>query len=142
MRYSKPARRKTISSKKTTAPSTTGACRSEHVEQRDFVSWWRKTQPDQIIGIPNAGRRGKAERGRLLLEGMTAGVWDLFLPARFTWIEFKRADGGRLSKEQRAFGEARIAEGYKCMVAWGCADAQAQLEHGIRASWKKPKKSS
>lgn len=135
-----PTRRLSLSKKKTTARSTAKTCPSEHIEQRTFVEWWRKTQLDDLFAIPNAGKRSKAARGRLLLEGMTAGVWDLYAPARFMWIEFKRREVGALSQAQKDFGTARLEEGYQCMVAWGCDDAIAQLQSGIRASWKRPKK--
>ena len=128
------------SKKKTNAKSMFLPCPSEHIEQRDFVSWWRKTQADDIFAIPNGGKRGKITAAKLKLEGVTPGVWDLFVPARFLWIEFKRSDRGTLSTEQKAFGTARRAEGYICMVAWGYADAVHQIKNGIRSDWKRQKK--
>ena len=128
------------SKKKTNAKSMISPCPSEHIEQRDFVSWWRKTQADDIFAIPNGGKRGKITAAKLKLEGVTPGVWDLFVPARFLWIEFKRSRQGTLSTEQKAFGTARLSEGYTCMVAWGCADAVLQIDSGIRSDWKRPKK--
>jgi hypothetical protein len=113
---------------------------SEDWEQAQFVSWWRKTQPDEIFAIPNGGKRNKVTAAKMKLTGTTPGVWDLFVPARFLWIEFKRSDRGTLSTEQKSFGAARLSEGYTCMVAWGCADAVLQIENGARSDWKRPKK--
>lgn len=110
---------------------------SEHVEQREFVSWWRKTQPDDLFAIPNGGHRGKVTAQKMKLEGLKSGVWDLMAPDRFLWIEFKRAwgAGSRLSKEQREFGAAREAAGYRLIVAYGCDDAIAQIERRIVRHW-------
>jgi len=119
--------------------TTRNSSPSEHEEQREFVSWWRKTQPDILFAIPNGGQRGKREAGRLKLEGVLPGVWDLFAPERGLWIEFKRADGGTLSAEQKEFGGAMLAAGYRCMVAWGCDDAIRQIQYGERESWKRPR---
>lgn len=113
-------------------------CPSEHVEQRNFVSWWRKTQADQLFAIPNGGQRGKVAAAKMKLEGQMPGVWDLMAPDRFLWIEFKRQVGGRLSEEQVDFGERREAAGYKLMVAYGCQDAIDQLEGKIRPWREKP----
>jgi len=110
---------------------------SEHEEQRAFVAWWRKTQPDDIFAIPNGGKRGKTTAAKLKMEGATPGVWDLFVPARFLWIEFKRSDRGYLSAEQKSFGVSRLREGYRCIAAWGCDDAIWQIEHGDRREWKR-----
>ena len=114
-------------------------CPSEHWEQSQFVSWWRKTQPDMIFAIPNGGKRGPAQAARLRLEGVLPGVWDLFAPERGLWIEFKRVGKGVLSTEQRKFGEKMLGAGYRCLVAYGYNDAVAQIEHGERGDWSRPK---
>lgn len=113
--------------------------RSEHVEQREFISWWRKTQPDLIFAIPNGGKRSKVAAHKLQLEGVVSGVLDLFCPERLLWIEFKRADGGRLSPSQKEFASHMIEIGHRVMVAWGCDDAIRQIEQGERESWVRPK---
>lgn len=119
--------------------STPSKSPSEHVEQRNFIGWWRKNRMELIFAIPNGGRRGKAEAARLKMEGVTPGVWDLFVPELRLWIEFKRADRGTLSKAQREFGRNMLAAGYRCMVAWGCEDAKQQMEHGERKEWRRAK---
>lgn len=120
-------------------PSMSKKSPSEHWEQREFVSWWRKTQPDIIFAIPNGGKRGPATAQKLRLEGVMPGVWDIFCPERYLWIEFKRRDQGTLSQAQREFGEAMLAAGYRCMVAWGCDDAIRQIQKGEREQWTRPR---
>jgi len=114
--------------------STSKTSRSEHVEQREFVEWWRKTQLDMIFAIPNGGWRGKATAGKLKAEGVLTGVWDLCAPERYLWIEMK-VKGGQLSEAQRDFGRRMLAAGYRCMVAWGRDDAIAQTMDTERPDW-------
>ena len=117
--------------------STRNTSPSEHIEQRDFVSWFRQTYPDTLIfAVPNGGQRSPATAARLRMEGVIPGVWDLFVPAWDLWIELKRRDRGSLSAAQRDFGEAMTALGYRCMVAYGCDDGIAQLDSEIRESWQ------
>ena len=120
--------------------STQKSCPSEHVEQREFVSWFRKNYPGVgLYAIPNGGKRGPATAARLRLEGVTPGIWDIIIPTWFLWIEFKRVKTGTLSKEQREFGEARLKDGYHCMVAYGAEDAKHQIINGPRESWGRPR---
>lgn len=115
-------------------------CPSEHIEQREFVSWFKKTFPGEtIFAIPNGGKRGKYTASKLKLEGVMPGVWDLFNPDRRLWIEFKRSCIGSLSKEQRLFGKYMLRLGYRCMVAYGCEDGQYQVINGERDNWDRPK---
>lgn len=75
---------------------------SEHVEQRQFVSWFRKVySPIRILAIPNGGGRSKTEGMRLKAEGVSAGVPDLFIPEWSLWVEMKRQKGGAVSKDQK-----------------------------------------
>ena len=120
-------------------PNTNRSSPSEHWEQSQFMSWWRKAQPDLLMAIPNGGKRSRSQAARLKLEGVHSGAWDLFAPERGLWIEFKRQHGGRLSQAQRQFGLAMLAAGYRCMVAYGCDDGVNQVEDGERKTWKRPK---
>ena len=98
--------------------------RSEHVEQREFVSWFRKRyRPTRIFAIPNGGKRGKAEAMRLKAEGVSPGVPDLFIPAWKVWIEMK-AVGGKASDEQADWAVYLEGEGYQVWFCWGFEDAQ------------------
>ena len=101
---------------------------SEHLEQREFVSWFRKTYPNiRIFAIPNGGWRGLAEGARLKAEGVSAGVPDLFIPAWGVWIEMKRAKGGILSKKQKDWRDYLIYCGYEVIVAYGKIAAQQEI---------------
>lgn len=115
--------------------------KSEHLEQVMFVQWWRQKRPELglIFAIPNGGQRNPVTAMRMKCEGVTKGVWDLFAPEQRLWIEFKRADGGALSPEQKEFGKAMLASGYRCLVAWGCSDAISQIENGERVNWRRIK---
>jgi hypothetical protein len=103
--------------------------KSEHLEQAEFVSWFRQTyQGVRIFAIPNGGARGIATAGRLKVEGVTSGVPDLFIPAWRVWIEMKREKGGVLSPAQKDWISYLESVGYVCLVARGAADAKAKVE--------------
>jgi len=104
-----------------------GGC-SEHVEQREFVSWFRQTYTARIFAIPNGEARSRATGARLKAEGVSAGVPDLCIPAWGVWIEMKRADnGGTVSASQRDWHDYLRGVRQTVIVAHGCADAQAQV---------------
>lgn len=97
---------------------------SEHLEQREFVSWFRKNHPGvRIFAIPNGGARSIATASRLKAEGVSAGVPDLFIPAWRVWIEMKRAKGGTLSQKQKDWREYLTGCGYVVIVAHGKEEA-------------------
>lgn len=80
--------------------------KSEHLEQVDFVAWFRRNYPDvRIFAIPNGGYRGKAQAGKLKAEGVSPGVPDLYIPEWRLWIEMKREKGGTLSPAQKEWRE-------------------------------------
>lgn len=112
---------------------------SEHLEQARFVSWFKQTYPGVIIAaIPNGETRSKSAAGKLRAQGVYSGVWDLMVPEWFLWIEFKRVHSGALSKAQREYGQAMLAAGYYCIVAYGAEDAKEQIKKGARQSWERP----
>lgn len=101
---------------------------TEHEEQRKFVAWFRRQYAGvRIFAIPNGGARSQREGGRLKLEGVSAGVPDLYIPAWRTWIEMKRQKGFSLSAEQKDWRDYLQSIGDTWMVAKGCQDAQRQL---------------
>jgi rhodanese-related sulfurtransferase len=101
---------------------------SEHLEQREFVSWFRKTYSGvRIFAIPNGGYRSLAAASRLKAEGVSAGVPDLFIPAWRVWIEMKRADGGALSEKQKDWRGYLKFCGYIVIVAHGKKAAQDEI---------------
>lgn len=108
---------------------------TEHEEQREFVAWFRRQYAGvRIFAIPNGGSRSKREGGRLKLEGVIAGVPDLYIPAWRTWIEMKRQKGGSLSAEQKDWRDYLQSIGDTWMMAKGCQDAQRQIIEKIEQS--------
>lgn len=101
---------------------------SEHFEQREFVSWFRKTYPDvRIFAIPNGGYRGMAAAAKLKVEGVSPGVPDLFIPAWKLWIEMKRIKGGQVSAEQKEWIKYLQSVGYCVKVCKGAEEAKHQV---------------
>ena len=98
---------------------------SEHEEQRDFVSWFRKTFPDVwISAIPNGGHRNKAAALKLKMEGVSPGIPDLYIPAWGLWIEMKRQKGGSVSEYQKAWIKYLRDIGHQVEVCKGCEAAK------------------
>jgi rhodanese-related sulfurtransferase len=109
--------------------SSNATGRSEHVEQREFVSWFRKSYESiRIIAIPNGGQRNIATAVRLKAEGVTAGVPDLLIPAWNLWIEMKREKGGSVSKNQLDWHNYLRSIKQNVIVAKGFEDAKSQIE--------------
>lgn len=103
--------------------------RSEHVEQRNFVSWWRKTyRNDLLYSIPNGGKRSASEAMRLRVEGVVKGMPDLHSPPFRLWIEFKRTKGGRLEDHQVKMHDYLTSIGDTVIVAYGCEDAMTKVK--------------
>ena len=101
---------------------------SEHAEQREFVSWFRKRHRGiRIIAIPNGGQRSIATAARLKAEGVMPGVPDMFIPAWRVWIEMKREKGGTVSADQKDWLDYLTECGYRCFVARGAEDAKRQI---------------
>ena len=82
-----------------------------------------------LLAVPNGGKRGgtrsqaQREGGKLKLEGVKAGVSDLFLPIvrggySGLWIEMK-ALKGRESAVQAVFRRDMEANGYRAVVCHG-----------------------
>ena len=107
---------------------TTNDTPSEHAEQREFVSWFRKRHRGiRIIAIPNGGQRSIATAARLKAEGVMPGVPDLFIPAWRVWVEMKREKGGAVSADQKEWIAYLTECGYRCFVARGAEDAKRQI---------------
>ena len=113
---------------KRTQPSEADRLPSEHVEQREFVSWFRKRYAGvRIIAIPNGGIRGAAAGARLKAEGVSAGVPDLYIPAWKLWIEMKRQRDYTVSQEQRDWIDYLQEIGDCAIVCRGFNDARTQV---------------
>jgi hypothetical protein len=87
-----------------------------------------------MFAIPNAGKRTKWERGRLLAEGMKAGVPDVCLPVRTRyfgalWIEHKTKTGV-LSPEQKVWHGLLKSCGHNVIVSRSFEESRAAvIEH-------------
>jgi len=115
----------------------------EHQEQKALIEWielCRNSIPElqNIFAIPNGGKRGKAESLRLKVEGVSAGVPDLYIPAWRLWIEFKRVKGGTVSPDQEDWHEYLRSIGDLVVVAYGCDDAKKNTLK-IKNSWHERK---
>lgn len=77
-----------------------------------------------MFSIPNGGKRGKAEAGRLKAEGVLKGVHDLYIPALNLWIEMKKNGGGRVSPDQKKWGDYVESLGHTWFVGHGFEDAK------------------
>jgi hypothetical protein len=115
--------------------------RSEHAEQVEFIhkakKMLRARGDDYMIpllfAIPNGGKRDYRTAASLKMEGVRAGVPDLFFahPTKTAYglfVEMKKVKGGRVSKEQQEQLEALADEGYICKVCHGCKEAVKALE--------------
>lgn len=107
--------------------------RTEHVEQREFVSWFRKTYPAiRILAIPNGSQRSRTTGARLKAEGVVAGVPDLLVPAWNLWIEMKRADGGSVSTQQKDWHVYLVSVGHTVLVCAGFSQAKEKVEELVK----------
>lgn len=85
-----------------------------------------------MFAIPNGGRRQIREAVKLKAQGVTKGVWDIFvaIPScgyHGLWIEFK-AGKNKLTKEQKLFGENMREMGYATHVCYSVDEAIAALK--------------
>ena len=104
---------------------------SEHEEQVALVNWFRENfkEPDYIIfAVPNGGKRGIKEAGRLKAEGVKKGVSDLIIVThnKIIFLEMKNAKG-KLSKEQISFNENIEYLGFISLVAYSATDASEKI---------------
>lgn len=107
--------------------------RTEHVEQREFVSWFRKTYPAiRILAIPNGSQRSRTTGARLKAEGVVAGVPDLLIPAWNLWIEMKRADGGSVSTQQKDWHRYLESIDHTVLVCAGFSQAKEKVEELLK----------
>lgn len=102
---------------------------SEFEEQCAFVHWFKKTYPDVVImSIRNGGSRTPRERVDQMREGLHPGAADLYVPEWHLWIEFKKAKGGIVSKEQIEFNNYVT---FTCGDSWMLAEGFEQGKEKI-----------
>ena len=108
----------------------------EAQEQATVVEWcdWMGVP---IFHIPNGGFRNPREGRNLKLQGVRAGVPDLFIPVASggfhgLFVEMKK-EGGRLSPKQREWLQLLNRQGYKavsCIGAGAAIDTIKEYIHG------------
>ena len=109
-------------------PCRTDPIPSEHLEQALFVQWFRRTFHDvRIFAIPNGGSRSRSQGAKLKVEGVSAGVPDLFIPHGMIWVEMKRAKGGSVSAEQKSWHDYLADIGHTVIVGYGFEDAKSKI---------------
>lgn len=110
---------------------------TEHEEQRELVKWFRQTFAGvRIFAIPNGGARNIATATRLKVEGVSAGVPDLCVPAWRLWIEMKRQKGGRVDPAQADWHAYLESIGDMVIVCKG-SDHAKELVRAFVAAFKK-----
>lgn len=101
-----------------------------------------------LHAVINAGSYLNARQGaQLKAQGVLRGVWDLFLPVpRWSdpsleetqyhglYLESK-APGGRLTTEQKAFGQRRVEQGYACATYETLEEGQKLLIDYMEGRW-------
>ena len=112
-------------------------CPTEGEEQATLFHWaamlsGRYPELKLLFHIPNGGKRTKSEAARFQREGVKPGVPDLFLPVardgyHGLFIEMKRREGGRVSKEQKRWQTELTLQGYCAVVCRGWEDAMWQI---------------
>ena len=101
---------------------------SEHLEQVRLVSWFRRQYPDtRILAIPNGGIRSASAGASLKVEGVSAGVPDLFVPEWCLWVEMKRSTGGVVSPAQKDWIAYLEGIGHQVIIGKGFEDAREQV---------------
>jgi len=102
---------------------------SEHEEQRELVKWFRQTFDGvRIFAIPNGGARSITTATRLKVEGVSAGVPDLYIPAWKLWVEMKRVKGGVVDKSQKDWHDYLKSIGDRVIVCRGADEAKRMIE--------------
>ncbi|KZX78255.1 hypothetical protein A3715_10330 [Oleiphilus sp. HI0009] len=109
------------------------SAQAEHFEQVYIFHYFEMHYPavyQGLFAVPNAGKRGMAERGRLSSQGLRKGIPDIFLdiaiePYHGCRIELKRtgAKSFNVSNEQNDWIRYYNANGYYAKACFGYRDA-------------------
>lgn len=112
---------------------------SEAHEQMALFQWaeWSVGKYPELalmFHIPNGGSRNVKEAANLKRQGVKAGVPDVFLPVargnfHGLFIELKRANGGRVSVDQKKMLIALRDQGYEAVVCHGFEDAANVIQN-------------
>ncbi|QRN55916.1 VRR-NUC domain-containing protein [Dyella caseinilytica] len=120
-----------------TRPANDAFVNSEDQEQILVMRWaigQESTWPELrwLHHCPNGEQRAKSTAVKLKAMGVKSGVPDLELPVprggfHGLYIEMKRTEGGRLSKEQREWRDHLTASGYEWAMCEGHVEAIAVI---------------
>lgn len=82
---------------------------------------------------PNGGSRNAIEAHNLRLQGVKAGIPDIFLPCarkgfHGLYIELKRRQGGKVSYPQKRMLAALAEQGYRCEICHGADEAISVIQ--------------
>jgi hypothetical protein len=100
---------------------------TESEEQIGFINWFRAKFPGVLIfHIPNGGFRSIKTAHRLKIEGVVAGIPDLYVPYLNLWIEMKMPKG-KLSERQKEVIEYLKSIDHTVIVGYGAEDASRQV---------------
>ena len=69
-----------------------------------------------------------AQGAALKVEGVSAGVPDLFVPEWLLWVEMKRQTGGVVSPVQKDWISYLEGIGHRVIIGKGFEDAKRQVE--------------
>jgi hypothetical protein len=111
--------------------------RTEHGEQAALIEWaaanqYRIPELAMLFAVPNAGKRRRGAAGRMIAEGLKAGVPDLILlVARKGYhgllIEMK-TETGKVSQAQHDWLVALQKQGYYAKVCRSFEAAREMIE--------------
>ena len=112
----------------------------ESQHQKALFQWIRLKQNEdkrysKIFAVPNGGKRDIKTATNLKLEGVKAGVWDIFIPIPHKgfsgmFIEMK-ANNNKLTKHQKAFRDG-LEELYNFEVCYNWLEAKEVIESYLR----------
>jgi len=115
---------------------------SEHQEQTGLMRWValrKATMPalQNLIAVPNGGKRDAATGAKLMREGLSAGFPDLFLFVprggfHGLAIELKKRVGGKVTPKQAEWHSRLQSAGYACMVCYGASEAIRTIEEYLK----------
>jgi len=119
----------------------------EHEEQKAVIDWFGIQYPKlklRLYANPNGGHRHAAVASKLKSEGVTAGVFDLFLMMsrhgkHGLYIEMKAQESvysrkGVVSDSQKAFQLAALEEGYAAVICYGAGDAIQVINNYLKTN--------
>ncbi|MDR1609159.1 MAG: VRR-NUC domain-containing protein [Deltaproteobacteria bacterium] len=111
-------------------PKKNSSLATEHEDQVALFQWLGLTYPEvAVFAIPNGGKRNLLVAAKLKLEGVKAGVPDIFVAepcgaAHGLFIELKRERGGSVSDNQKRWRALLLERGYQVAICHGLKAAQ------------------